>query len=65
MKTLLEIQDELSITRSFVECASMACQDLPREQAEPLTTVLDAVSDKLKEIRDAIDAVRQQEAADE
>ena len=65
MRTLLEIQDELSTARNFIECAFMASQDLPREQAEPLAAVLNAASDKLKEIRDAIDAVRQQEATDE
>ena len=59
MKTLLEIQDELSITRSFVECAYMACQDLSPEQVGPLSTVLNAVSDKLKAIGDAIAAIRQ------
>ena len=58
MKTLLEVQDELSTARSFVECAYMAANDLPNEQSAPLCAVLDAASDKLKAIGEAIEKLR-------
>ena len=56
MKDLSDVQDELAIARHFIECAFMACVHL--EQAEPIHVVLDAASEKLKAIREAIEAIR-------
>ena len=58
MKTLLEVQDELSTARDFVECAYMAANDLPSEQSGPLCAVLNAASDRMKAIVEAIDRLR-------
>ena len=48
--THIDIQDELSVARNFVECAFLASHGAPDEVARPLCAVLDAASTKLKEI---------------
>lgn len=50
MKTLVELQDQLSVARNFVECVFMACDDLPDEQGHPLAAVLDAAGRMLSGI---------------
>ena len=52
MNDLLEIQDELHAVRNYVECAFQACD------ADGIMAVLDAASDKLTAIDEAIDALK-------
>lgn len=47
-----------STARDFIECAYMAANDLEREQSSPLCAVLNAASDKLKAIGEAIERLR-------
>ena len=56
MKDLLEIRDELNVARSFVECAFQACHAV--DDADGIVAVLDAASDKLTAIGEAIDALK-------
>ena len=50
MSDVIDVIDELSVARHFVECAYLACHELPKEHANPLCAVLDAASTKLKEV---------------
>ena len=59
MKSLLEIQDKLSIARNFVEAALMACDFLPWEHSAPLAAILDAASDKMQAIVEAVEEIRE------
>ena len=56
MKDLLEIRDELNVARSFVECAFQACHAV--DGADGIVAVLDAASDKLKAIGEALELFR-------
>ena len=56
MKTLLDVQDELRMVWLLIECASIACGAVP--SAEPMQVVLCEATDKLGEIREALEAIR-------
>ena len=58
MKDLIEVSDELSTARNFVEVAFLACHELPNELMRQLCAVLDAASTKLKNIGHALDVIR-------
>ena len=56
--TLIEVEDELTAIRNYVECAYMACAHLNAETANPLQIVLSTASERLAALGVEIETLR-------
>ena len=59
MTDLLDVQDEISEARGFVECAFFVCEGMPEsDRCAAVCTVLDAARVKLNAAFDKLDGLR-------
>ena len=56
--TLLEVEDEVTTIRNYVECAYMACAHLNAKTANPLQTILSTASERLAALGKEIETLR-------
>ena len=56
--TLLEVEDEVTAIRNYVECAYMACADLGAEETNALQAVLGTASERLAALGKEIETLR-------